>query len=321
MRIVNILSAAAIASGMTTGRHETCDIVGLARSSSLIDPPAPLAQTAETKYANVNSIKLAYRQFGKRGANPVLYFNHFRATMDVTDPLLFNYIAQFREVILFDNSGVGHSEGNVSTTAENMGDNAVGLLKTLGVEKAVIFGFSLGGSVAQYVSWQYPDLVEKAVFSGTQSGIGPGVTAGDPKVRELASSPGEPSEEQMAFLFFSTTASSLAAAKDWFKRRTDRRVKGETLSGSVMEPGATSQQMALFAFASSPDNFARLQDIRAPVLVTNGKNDIMSPTVNSFILQQQLPYAYLHLYPDSGHGHLFQFPKAYAQALKEFLDV
>ncbi|KAH6694312.1 Alpha/Beta hydrolase protein [Leptodontidium sp. MPI-SDFR-AT-0119] len=321
MRIANTLFAAVAASAITMGRLETREIIRSAGSSSLIDPPVPLAQTVKTKYAEVNGIKLAYRQFGKHGGNPVLYFNHFRATMDVTDPLLFNYIAQFREVILFDNSGVGHSEGNVSTTAENMGDNAVGLLKALGVKKAVPFGFSLGGNVAQYVSWQYPDLVEKAVFSGTQSGPGPGVTRGDPKIREVASTPGEPTEEQMALLFFSTTETSLAAAKDWFKRRTDRRVKGETLSGSVMEPGATAQLMALSAFTSSPDNFARLQDIKAPVLVTNGKNDIMSPTVNSFILQQQLPYAYLHLYPDSGHGHPFQFPKAYAQALKEFLDV
>lgn len=306
---------------LTFIRFETREIAPWPQSSSLVDPPAPLAQTVETKYVDVNGTKLAYRRFGKVGGTPIVYFNHLRGTMDVTDPLLFNYIAQFREVILFDNSGIGHSEGNVSLTTESMGDNGVGLLKALGVKKVVPFGFSMGGGVAQYVSWQYPELVEKAVFSGTQSGIGPGVEVGDPKVFEVAAIPGEPTEETMAYLFFSTTETSLAAAKDWFKRRTDRRVKGETLSGSVLEPGATAQLTAISAFTADQGNFARLQDIKVPVLVTNGKNDIMAPTVNSFILQQQLPYAYLHLYPDSGHGHLFQFPKAYAQALKEFLEV
>ncbi|KAJ4132314.1 hypothetical protein NW754_015129 [Fusarium falciforme] len=269
---------------------------------SLVDPPAPLAQNARTEFVSLNGTKLAYRRFGKRGGNPVLYFNHLRAAMDVTDPLLFNYIAQYREVILFDNIGVGHSEGEVSTSVEQMGNNAVALVNALDLDKVVAFGFSLGGGVAQYVSLTYPDLVEKAVFSGTQPGIGPNVTAGPPEVFTIASEEGEPTEKAMLKLFFETTETSLAAGRDWFKRRTDRRLK------------------AISDFTADPSNFGKLKDIKVPVLVTNGKNDIMAPTINSFILQQELPNGTLHVYPDSGHGHLFQFPKQYAQALQQFLD-
>lgn len=292
-----------------------------ARGLSLVDPPPPLAQKVRTQYVNVNGTKLAYRRFGKKGGNPVFYFNHLRAAMDVTDPLLFNYIAQYREVILFDNAGIGHSGGDVQTTIEGMGDTAVALIQALDVQKVVAFGFSLGGGVAQYISWQYPELVEKAVFSGTQPSAGPGLASPDPVVFDVALSPGEPTEEDMLFLFFPDTNTSRTQGHDWFQRRTDRRVKGEALSGSLMEPGASAQVAAISDFTTNTENFARLQDIKVPVLVTNGYNDIMAPTVNSYVLQQQLPYGYLHIYPDSGHGHLFQFPKQYAEALKDFLDV
>ncbi|KAJ3466426.1 hypothetical protein MRS44_003990 [Fusarium solani] len=296
MRIHAAVLSALVASAMA--KLNTQYDKHLTSLTSLVDPPAPLAQNARTEFVSLNGTKLAYRRFGKRGGNPVLYFNHLRAAMDVTDPLLFNYIAQYREVILFDDIGVGHSEGEVPSSVEQMGNNAVALVNALDLDKVVAFGFSLGGGVAQYVSWTYPDLVEKAVFSGTQPGIGPNITAGPPEVFTIA----------------------LAAGRDWFKRRTDRRVKGEKLSGSVLEPGVTAQLKAISDFTADPSNFGKLKDIKVPVLVTNGKNDIMAPTINSFILQQELSNGTLHVYPDSGHGHLFQFPKQYAQALQQFLD-
>ncbi|KAJ4075278.1 hypothetical protein BFJ70_g16423 [Fusarium oxysporum] len=296
------------------------ELVTLSQESSLLDPPPPLAQTVRTHYANVNGTKLAYRRFGKPNGNPVIYLNHLRGAMDVTDPLLFNYIAQYREVILFDNAGVGHSNGIVPSSVESMGDSVIALIKALEIHKVVTLGFSLGGFIAQYISRKTPQLVEKAVFAGTQPGNGPGIAAPDPSVFQAAAKPGEPSEDEMLYFFFSQTETSRAAGHDWFQRRSDRRVRGEKLSGSVMEPGTTAQLTAISNFTSNPDNFARLHDIKIPVLVTNGYNDIMSPTVNSFVMQQQLPYAYLHIYPDSGHGHLFQFPKEYAEALREFLN-
>ncbi|KAF2844426.1 hypothetical protein T440DRAFT_484188 [Plenodomus tracheiphilus IPT5] len=77
-------------------------------------PAAPgLAQVVPTKYVNVNGAKIAYRRFGSKKGNPVVFLPQFRGTMDIADPLLFNYIAQFRPVVLFDNAGVGHSTGEV----------------------------------------------------------------------------------------------------------------------------------------------------------------------------------------------------------------
>lgn len=64
----------------------------------------------------------------------------------------------------------------------------------------------------------------------------------------------------------------------------------------------------------------RLHQIKQPLLVTNGVVDTMVPTENSYILAQQLPDAQLIIYPDSGHGHLFQYPRLFAEHAKFFLN-
>lgn len=67
------------------------------------------------------------------------------------------------------------------------------------------------------------------------------------------------------------------------------------------------------------DRYAALKRITQRTLVVNGGDDIMVPTVNSFILQQRLPDARLILFPNSGHGSHFQFPEEFAEAAVRFL--
>ena len=64
----------------------------------------------------------------------------------------------------------------------------------------------------------------------------------------------------------------------------------------------------------------QVEEHQLPVLVVNGKTDLMVPTVNSFILQQHLPNAELIIYPDSGHGAIFQFPARFVREATTFLD-
>ena len=77
--------------------------------------------------------------------------------------------------------------------------------------------------------------------------------------------------------------------------------------------------MAAWA-TSHGESYADLGRIIQPVLVTNGNNDIMIPTVNSFTLSEHLPNAQLIIYPDSGHGSLFQYAGAFSSHVVEFLD-
>ncbi|KAF0318804.1 hypothetical protein GQ607_013936 [Colletotrichum asianum] len=270
-------------------------------------------QIAETQFVTVNGARVAFRRFGKQSQVPLLYINHLRGSMDTLDPLLFNAIAKNREVIVYDSFGIGHSDGQApeSTAA----------VAAIGVEKADVIGFSMGGGVAQILAWDYPHLVRKLVLAGTQSAIGEGVELPPKEVLESAGANNDepPTLEDMLRLFFFPSDSSLAIGRQWWNRIHERQVTGEERKGFLVGPGARSQLTAIFSFSLNSSNFDRLKDIKAPTLVTNGHNDIMSPTPNTFTLQQNLPNAQLIIYPDAGHGHLFQAPELYAKHLDLFL--
>ncbi|KAH7161980.1 Alpha/Beta hydrolase protein [Dactylonectria estremocensis] len=283
--------------------------------------PPQLAQTAPTKFVSVNGSKLAYRRFGKPTNVPLLFLTHFRGSMDVLDPLLVNTIARNREVILVDNSGIGHSQGTVPDSIQAMAATAVNFLAAIKISKADILGFSMGGMVAQYIAMEYPQVVNKLVLAGVRPGYGPGVVQTPP---DAASGPGgepdsQPTEDYMLGIFFYPSDTSRASGNLWWDRISERHVRGEKREAFVVGAGVGAQLTAITNFASNPKLYNRLDNITGPVLVTNGKDDILMGTANSFVLQQQLVDAQLHLYPDSGHGHLFQFPLAYAMQLELFL--
>ncbi|KAJ4982584.1 2-hydroxy-6-oxononadienedioate/2-hydroxy-6-oxononatrienedioate hydrolase [Stagonosporopsis vannaccii] len=277
------------------------------------------AQTAPTQYAFVGNVKLAYRRFGKQHGIPLIFLTHFRGTMDLVDPLLANSIAKHREFILFDYAGCGHSEGAVDKTLQQSGLTVVNFLNTIGIAKVDILGFSLGGMVAQSIAVEHPQVVNKIILAGTQSSLTEGIVfADDPEVPEISAQK-SPTEDDMMKLFFYPSESSRALGRGWWKRTQERNVDGEARSGLLNQAGGQVQQAAIGAFVSDAGFFERLKQIDIPILVTNGTNDIMTPTPNSYLLQKHLRNAELHIYPDSGHGHLYQIPISYSKQLELFL--
>src|SRR5438552_14946133 len=105
-------------------------------------------QTAPTQFVEANGIRFAYRRFGKAGGVPIVFNQHYTGTMDYWDPAVTDGLARDREVILFNNAGVSSSSGEVPTTFEQMGTNAVAFTRALGLNKADVLGFSIGGMVA-----------------------------------------------------------------------------------------------------------------------------------------------------------------------------
>lgn len=95
---------------------------------------------------------------------------------------------------------------------------------------------------------------------------------------------------------------------------------GEERKEFLVGQGARAKLTAIFPFTVDVNKFNLLKDIKAPTLVTNGHTDVMSPTPNSFSLQQKISNAQIIFYPDSGHGHLFQYPELYTQHLELFLN-
>jgi pimeloyl-ACP methyl ester carboxylesterase len=118
-------------------------------------------QTAPTQFVEPRGIRFAYRRFGNAGGVPLVFNQHFTGTMDHWDPAVTDGLAKDREVILFNNAGVSSSSGDVPTTFEEMGANAIAFIKALGLKQVDVLGFSIGGFVAQEITVQAPELVRR----------------------------------------------------------------------------------------------------------------------------------------------------------------
>jgi pimeloyl-ACP methyl ester carboxylesterase len=125
------------------------------------------ARDRATQFVEANGIRFAYRRFGNAGGVPLVFNQHYTGTMDYWDPAVTDGLARDREVILFNNAGVSSSSGEVPNTFEQMGANAIAFTRALGLNKADVLGFSIGGMVAQELALQAPDLVRKLILVGT----------------------------------------------------------------------------------------------------------------------------------------------------------
>src|SRR3979411_1092577 len=132
-------------------------------------------QTAPTQFVEANSIRFAYRRFGKTGGVPLVLSQHYIGTMDYWDPTVTDGLARDREVILFDNAGVSSSSGEVPTTFEQLPAHATPFTKSLRLKQLDLFGFSIGGMVVQEITVQAPDLVRKLIIDGAGPRGGPGM--------------------------------------------------------------------------------------------------------------------------------------------------
>src|SRR5712675_1789498 len=152
-------------------------------------------QTVPTQFVEANGIRFAYRRFGKSGGVPLVLNQHFTGTMDHWDPAVTNGLAKDREVILFNNAGVSSSSGEVPTTFEEMGANAIAFIKALGLKKVDVLGFSIGGFVAQEIALQAPDLVRRLVLVGTGPRGGKGMETLTPEAQQIFGATYEDPEE------------------------------------------------------------------------------------------------------------------------------
>ena len=273
--------------------------------------------TAPTQYVEANGIRYAYRRFGAGDRLPLVCLQHFRGGLDNWDRLVTDGLAENRSVILFNNAGIASSGGDPAATIEAMANHVIAFVDALDLKQIDLFGFSMGGFVAQNVVLARPKLVRRLILAGTGPEGGEGMV-GYPELATRHATQELPTEDNFLYLFFFPTDSSQAAGRAYWKRRHERENQDTPSSLNAM----AAQVKAIAAWGAVParDRYAKLKNIELPVLVVNGKTDLMVPTVNSFILQQHLPDAELIIYPDSGHGAIFQFPARFVREATTFLD-
>ena len=262
----------------------------------------------------INGIPFTYRELGPEGGIPVVFLHHLMATLDDWDPAVIDGIAATHHVIAFDNRGVGGTGGKVPRDIVDMGDDAIAFIRAKGLTKVDLFGFSMGGGVAQMVALKEPELVNRMVLSGTGPRGGGGideivrVTAGAYLKSVLTFS------DARNFLFFPRTPEGKKAAKEYFarlKRRTGQRDKRISLQARRAQLVAIRD-----AGLHAPDD---LSVLTMPVFVANGDNDLMVKSEHSIDMAERMPNASVTIYPDSGHGGVFQHYRTFVPQVLDFL--
>jgi pimeloyl-ACP methyl ester carboxylesterase len=268
-----------------------------------------------TRTVAVGGVQIAFRDLGRRTGTPVVFFTHLSANLDNWDPRVVDGIASQRRVITVDYRGVGSSTGAVRDSIEAMADDAVAFIRALGFDRVDILGFSLGGMIAQNLTLRHPELVRKLILAGTGPAGGEGIenvtrvadrdlalallTFQDPKV----------------FLFFTRTSNGKRSAREFFARLKERTTGRDR---TISFRGYRTQLKAIHRWGlQKPDD---LSVIRQPALVVNGENDRMVPTINTEDLARRIPDSELIIYPDAGHGGIFQHHRSFITRALEFLD-
>jgi pimeloyl-ACP methyl ester carboxylesterase len=271
-------------------------------------------QNAPTDTINAGGVVFAYRQLGPSTGMPVVFLTHLAAVLDNWDPRVVDGIAAKHRVITFDNRGVGASTGATPATIEEMARDAATFIRALSLDQVDLFGFSLGGMIAQVIAQQQPQLVRKMIIAGTGPAGGEGIDKVT-RITYLDTARGLLTrQDPKQFLFFTKTANGRRAGKEFLARLTER-TKDRDKAISVRSFRA--QLTAIHR--SGQQKPADLASIHQPVLVMNGDSDKMVPSKNTIDLHRRLPNSQLVIYPDAGHGGVFQFHGDFVKRALEFL--
>ncbi|MFJ9151697.1 alpha/beta fold hydrolase [Streptomyces sp. NPDC102270] len=270
-------------------------------------------KNAPTRTVTAGGVTFAYRELGPRSGVPVVFLTHLAAVLDNWDPRVVDGIAARHRVITFDSRGVGASTGSTPKTIEEMAKDAVTFIRALGLKQVDILGFSLGGMIAQVIAQTDPQLIRRLILAGTGPAGGEGIKnvtriSHFDTLRALLTL-----QDPKQFLFFTRTANGRRAGKE-FLARLKERTKDRDKAISLISYFSQLKAIHRWGLARPQD----LSVIQQPVLVANGDDDRMVPTQNSVAMARRLPNAELVIYPDAGHGGIFQFHEQFVPTALEF---
>ncbi len=262
--------------------------------------------------------QIAWRSVGS--GRPLLMLNRFRAAMDDWDPALIEALSRNYQVISFDSTGVGASEGTVPETLEGAADVAMGVIQALGLNNPHVLGWSMGGMTSQILAAKYGEQISRVVLAGTTPSFAAEGTVQTAQEWLATATKETNTPEDMLYLFYAASESSRAAGMSSLARigRGDAEAGAATKTSlqSVVAQGAATRKF----FFGEDAAYQQLGTIRVPVLVANGDQDSAFAVANSVALSSLIPGAQLAIYPDAGHAFHFQYADRFAQDIHAFLS-
>lgn len=244
---------------------------------------------------------------------PLVVLNGFAATSADWDPRFVDRLASSNQLILLNNRGIGGSTDDQRPfDIAKLADDVARVIDALRIDRASVMGWSMGGFIAQSFAVKYANRVDKLVLLSTDPG---GIEAdlASPDVwSELVDTSGTPNE-QARRLFFLLFPNDVAES---FHRQFGNIVAAARaqLSGELLD----RQAAAMDAWHRNGLT-SQLREIRVPVLIAAGIEDIVIPASNALKLANTIPGAWLAQFAHGGHAFMAQYPRALADVINNFL--
>ncbi|MEX5258275.1 alpha/beta fold hydrolase [Kocuria arenosa] len=299
-----------VVSTETAAPGDTAELTSVGWSQTL----APTWVTAPTQQIEARGETLAYRELGASGGTPIVMLTHLGATLDNWDPRVMDALARTHHVIAVDLPGVGASSGTVAPTVKAMADAAVGFIEAMGFAEVDLVGFSLGGFIAQQIALEHTGLVRRLTLAGTGPAGGAGINrlTGSAYVYWDMVRGATARTDAKEFLFFNRDTIGKAAAQEYLQRLEERVLDRDT---PIALQAFRTQLKAIKAWGR--DEPQDLSLIAAPTLIANGDHDRMVPSKLSEDLHRRIPTSKLVIYPNAGHGGIFQYWEQFTETLLE----
>ncbi|MGT2666886.1 alpha/beta fold hydrolase [Streptococcus rifensis] len=268
------------------------------------------------QFVSVSGQLLAYRELGQGHADrPLVLLTHLAATLDEWDPLLVDRLAEERHLILLDLPGVGASQGRVPASIPQMAAQAIAMVEALGYSEIDLLGLSMGGMVAQEVIRLKPSLVYHLILAGTAPRGGLGVDKVTSKTFQFMLKAGLEKVDPKRYIFYNHDEEGGRQAQFVLNRMGKRQTA--FADKKITVPAFLTQLLAIKRWGK--DNQDDLSFIQQPTLIVNGDEDRQVPTVNSYDMHDKIANSKLIIYPNAGHGSIFQYAEEFSREVKLFL--
>ncbi|QNR84851.1 alpha/beta hydrolase [Pedobacter riviphilus] len=272
-------------------------------------------KSSQLKSVNVQGEKIFYREVGEATAVPIVLLHHITAVIDDWDPYIIDELAKERKVIAFDNKGVGASSGSTPDSIEAMADVAIDFIDKLGFTKVDLLGYSMGGFIAQIIISRRPELVRKLILADTGAAGGKGIDRIWDILQESFAYAEKEQKHPKQKLFFKSTSESQEAGTQFLKRLGDPFAESDQ---AISQEAIQAQVKAFITWGKSNDVYTKA--ISIPTLIVTGDQDEMIPLKNAYDLYTKINDSFLSVYPNSGHGSIFQYKELFVQQSNKFLN-